>query len=211
MKTHPKKNLLPLAALTALCLSLTPAGADDLPLAVMAKGVEIESGSLGKFVLEPPALVLEGGKSEKPVFEALSETEGVARYSGGGECKFRVADGEIHCEYSGLESGKALRFQMLVPIRLNQGGKFAFGPGDWKEFPVEHSGQFVGTAGGSEPFALVDAGGEGFSLQTKANWQALQDNRQFNWATFAYQFLYDLKANAEKSSFAITVAPSSAR
>lgn len=200
-----------LAAVAAFCLSLPSALADDLPLTVIAKGVEIDAGSVGKFVIEPPNLVLENGITEKPVFETLSATEGVAKYSNGAEVKYQVSGREILCQYSVPPDGKALMFQMLVPIKFGQGGKFAFGSADLKDFPADHTGQFVGTAGGKEPFSIVDALGDGFTVEFPGNWQAVQDNRKFGWQTFVYQFLYDLKARAGGNSVVITVEPRKAQ
>lgn len=201
------KTPLPIAALAALCLSIPVSLADELPLTVITKGVEIDAGSAGVFVLEPPNVVLEGGKTEKPVFEAVSASEGVAKYAGGAEVKYQVRGREIICQYSIPDDGKALMFQMLVPIKFNQGGKFSFGNEELNDFPVEHTGQFVSTASGREPFSVVDAMGDGFTLQSPGNWQAVQDNRKFGWQTFAYQFLYDLKASAGKNSLTVTVEP----
>lgn len=185
--------------------------AEELPLTVVPKGVEIDAGSTGRFVLEPPDLNLESGSREKPVFEVVSETEGLAKYPSGATVKYQINGAEIACEFSSPGDAKSLMFQMLVPIKFSQGGKYAFGGGDPQEFPAELSNQFAGTAGGREEFTVVDALGDGFRIQAPANWQALQDNRKFGWQTFAYQFLYDLKANEGKSSFVITVAPAPAK
>jgi hypothetical protein len=201
------KNTLTLAALAAFCLSHPAALADDIPLMVIAEGVGIDAGSVGKFVIEPPNLVLESGKTEKPVFEAASETEGVAKYPNGAEVRYQVSGREILCQFTVPADGRALMFQMFVPIKFNQGGKYAFGGGDLKDFPADHTGQFVGTASGKEPFSVVDALGDGFTVQFSGNWQAVQDNRKFGWQTFAYQFLYDLKARAGGDSVVITVEP----
>lgn len=202
MKTSPT-----LPALAIFCLAISPTLADDLPLTVIDKGIEIDAGSVGKFVIEPPNLTLEDGKIEKPAFEAASETEGVAKYPNGAEVKYQVNGREIYCQYSVPADGKALMFQMLVPIKFSQGGKYAFGDGDLEDFPAEHTEQFVATDSGRETFSVVDALGDGFTVQFPGNWQALQDNRKFGWQTFAYQFLYDVKAHPGGNNVTITVAP----
>lgn len=200
------KTLITILTATTFAFSISTQ-AEDLPLSVVPKGVEIDAGSTGRFVLEPPDLNLDGGSREKPVFEVVSETEGLAKYPGGASVKYQINGAEIACEFSAPDGAKSLMFQMLIPIAFSQGGKYAFGGGDPQEFPAELSNQFAGTAGGREEFTVVDALGDGFSVQAPANWQALQDNRKFGWQTFAYQFLYDLKANAGKTTFVITVAP----
>lgn len=205
------KITTPLTAAMALLLAFSSSRAEELPITVVAKGVEIDAGSVGRFVIEPPDRNLETGGREQAAFEAVSETEGIAKYPSGASITYRIDGREILCEFSDPGDAKSFLFQMLVPIKFSQGGKFTFGSGEARDFPAELSEQFAGTAGGREKFSIVDALGDGFSIQAPANWQALQDNRKFGAQTFAYQFLYDLKANAGKTTLVITVAPVKAR
>lgn len=205
------KTPLILPLLAAACLALPRAGAQDLLITVVSKGVEIQAGGLGQFVLEPPNALLENGKTEKPQFEKISETEGKATYLSGGEVLLQVSGNEILATFNSPPPASGLMFQMLIPIKFKDGGKFAFGSGEPKEFPAQHAGQFAGTASGREIFSLTNALGDGFSIEAQANWQAVQDNRKFGWEIFAYQFLLDLKAVAGKNSLIITVTPIGAR
>jgi hypothetical protein len=191
--------------LAGLLYSMAPLQAIELRIG--SKGTEVSAEGMGGVILEPPVLVLDDGKTDKPVFEATSEKEGVAKYSDGSEVRYEIADQEIRCAYKLADGVKALRFQMILPLKLNQGGKFAFGGEDLKEFPGELGEQFVATSKNREPFTVVDAMGDGFTLEVPANWQGLQDNRKFGWQVFAYQFLYDLKAHPGKESFTILITP----
>jgi hypothetical protein len=148
-------------------------------------------------------LYLSGGEiKEKPAYE-LSGGRAVMKYPSGAKMEYETRDGELICRYSDLpETASGLMFQMILPIKLKDGGKYAFGEDALKEFPQEKGGQFVKT-GQRDKFVLVDASGDGFSLEAITNWYGLQDNRVFGWQAFAYTFLYDVKAYPGKSELAI--------
>jgi hypothetical protein len=188
--------------LPALCLTLslvtTPLLAGEPPpLSIVAKGVEIDAGSAGKFVLEPPELTLADGSKEKPVFEVLSDSEGTAQYPSGAAVTFQTSTGEIRCRYEVPDDAKSLMFVMFVPMRFNQGGTFSFG-GEAREFPADLDKQHVATGKGSEPFTLLDPQGTGLEITAPIHWQAVQDNRKFGWPIFVYQALRDVKASPQK-------------
>jgi len=189
------------------CLLLPAASLQAIELRIGSKGAEISADGMGSLILEPPALVLDDGKTDKGVFEASSEKEGVAKYSDGSKVRYEVAEREIRCEYQPAAGVKALRFQVILPLKLNQGGKFSFGDGELKEFPGELVEQFVETSKNRDAFTVIDAMGDGLTINAPANWQGLQDNRKFGWQVFAYQFLYDLKAHAGKNSLTISITP----
>lgn len=194
-----------LKTLWLACLLLPVASLQAIELRIGSKGAEISADGMGTLILEPPVLMLDEGKTDKGVFEVNSEKEGVAKYSDGSEVRFEIAEREILCEYQPAAGVRALRFQVILPLKLNQGGRFSFGDGELKEFPGELGEQFVETSKNRDPFTVVDAMGDGFAIDAPANWQGLQDNRKFGWQVFAYQFLYDLKAHAGKNSLTISI------
>ena len=192
-----------LVTITALALTVMSGLAGDIKLSLGDKGVVIDAGSAGKYTVEAPVLDL-GDSKEKPVFDAKT---GVAQYASGVTFTFKVDGGTIDCSYDNLPAeARSLSFFLMIPIRLKEGGKYSFGTGELKEFPAEKDKQFI-VSGARGKLNLLDASGDGFSLDVPANWAALQDNRVFNWNVFCYHFLRDLKAHPNERQFVIKVAP----
>ncbi|WFB37805.1 hypothetical protein P3T73_08545 [Kiritimatiellota bacterium B12222] len=200
--SHTFKSLFSLWILLGLMASSVQA--DKLSLTVVDKGVEIDAGSTGKFIIGAPPLTLENGKTEKATFTVNSKSSGEATYPCGAELKLQIKGDEIQYEYDIPDNGKSFMFDMLIPIKFNQGGEYALGKSELQEFPEEHQGQFLTQGNGKSAFTLLNAKGKGFSLETQGHWQALQDNREFDWPIFVYKVLVDLKA-AQGKDIIITI------
>jgi len=174
---------------------------------VSEKGLAIEAGAMGNFGVESPVLNMAKG-GEKPVFSGT-----------GSSARFEYASGlQLDCEAAGdhvnfhfskaTADAKSFKFIILIPMKYNQGGSFAFDAAPLKPLPFEKGGQFV-QHGNARTFTVVDPSGEGFVIGTPGGYQGLQDNRTFNWAVFGYQYQYDLNGKTE-GSFTLTVKPYSA-
>jgi hypothetical protein len=202
-----KKNIF----LLLLCLTASfPLLAEDITLTLDAKGVLINAGALGSFVLSMPVLVTESPETkEVPVFES-SVNKGIAKYPSGAKLDVEITSNTLVCTYSSLPANaKALKLGMVIPIKFKNGGKYGFNSDPLKEFPTE-KGQKPSFEQGSalRKFTLVDPMGSGFSIDAQSNWGQLQDNRFFNNSqSFQYIFIYDLKANPGKNSFTIKIDP----
>lgn len=202
------KTLLPLTACVVFCASSAPAG--DFVLSLTGKGAAIDVPGAGRFVIPAPVLSMaeDDYKGQDPQLE-IENGVLVARYESGAELRIRVpaAEPAVEFEMSGVPAGaKGFRFQTIIPLEFNQGGRFAFGDRELAPIPEAPKGQFLqqGTAG---RFVLVDALGHGFTVTTPESWQGLQDNRQFNWPAYAWLYLYDFKKHAGQNSFQFRFAP----
>ena len=189
--------------LIALTCSLLALHAEEPRISLSEKGIVIEKDGLGILTLEAPVLHLDSGKSEKPAFDVSGE-RAVAKYPGGTELQVELQNGEVTVRYASVPpDAKALMFAMNIPVSFSQGGKFAFGKGDLKEFPAEKGEKFVQNGVGEGKLVLAAPGDSTLVVETPTNWIAMQDNRVFGMNNFSWQFLYDLRARAGKDSLTI--------
>jgi len=169
------------------------------------KGPVIEAGSMGRFVMEPPPFSGKSG-SERPVFSLKDTNTGIAKYPSGLELAYTVSSGQLKLHYSGAPAGgKGFKFQTMLPVRLNQGGTFAFDTNPAIPFPAEKGGQFVGK-GNAMNLTVTDPLGEGFTLATPGGYHEMQDNRVFNWQAFGHHYYFDVFGKSE-GDFAFVVKP----
>jgi len=172
------------------------------------KGLIIDAGSMGKFVIEPPPFSSKSG-TEKPVFEIKDANKATAKYPSGLELEYTVEPGRLKLHYSGAPAdGKGFKFQTMLPIRLNQGGMFAFDSNAAIPFPVEKGEQFVGE---KNAVSLTVTGplGKGFTLVTPGGYHEMQDNRLFNWQAFGHHYYFDVLGKKD-GDFVFTIKPAAA-
>jgi hypothetical protein len=196
---------LHLLALTTLAAA-APLPLLAIDLASGDKGITIDAGPAGTYTLEAPELTTTDGKKEKPVWES-GEKGGEAKYANGAIVEMTITGKEeILVAFKDLpESSKSLMFSMLIPINLNNGGTVSAEGKAPVSLPEEVGEQHVITGTTIGTFKLADASGAGFSLSMPTNWYTVQDNRKWNWNTFAFQGLYDLNAKPEEREFTVTV------
>jgi hypothetical protein len=175
-----------------------PAGTPAFSLA--EKGAVITVPGAGRFTFEGPTLMLANGKDEKPVYSAGGDGAANATYASGLAAIYRVESGgaRLAVRFSGAPAGaKSLKFAIGLPLKLNQGGRYAFGQGGLAPFPVEPAEQFVGQRSDTG-FTLVDPLDCGFVLKTPWGLHQLQDNRVRGWgASFVYIFYTDIQGKKE--------------
>lgn len=169
-------------------------------------GVAIEAVGAGRFVLAAPVLSMheEDYEGQKPQL-ALEGDVLTARYECGAELTIRVNSEEATADYefSGVpKTAKGFRFQMLIPLSFNEGGRFAFGDKPPAKIPAAQKEQFL-EQGIASRFTIVNGQGAGFTLTAPENWQGLQDNRVFNWQTYAWLYLYDFKKYSGRNDFSM--------
>jgi len=190
-----------------ICLT-TVAYADEAPkLALVKKGVEIDAGEMGRFVLEAPVLVTGGNQNMKPNFEVLGE-RGEARYANGAVFQIELEGNEIRCSFKDMPQDVkgAFKFIMEIPISFSEGGKFQLGSKDLQEFPMDATGEQFLVSGTNSNFSFADSDGHGLTLIVQTHWFGLQDNRMFQTKSFSYQFLIDPQA-VSGTDFTIRVEP----
>jgi len=193
------------AALCSACVSFVTAA---VKVGVDKKGVAIDAGLVGRFVLAAPVLVGADKTDQKPVIEVESPTRAKATYPGGAVIEIETsAAGEATFTLSGIPAdARQLRFTTLLPINLNQGGRFTLGGGQAVEFPVVREKQLI-AAGDATRLEIRHALGEGFAIQTPGAYQQIQDNRTWNWNVFAWNYFYDLRRHAGKNTIRFVVEP----
>jgi hypothetical protein len=174
-----------------------------------AKGVAFEMAG-ERFVIPAPEHVL-GGQTQKPVWQRGEDGKsGLVKYEGGFELQVAVdvAAGTITYDYStsNVSPGVMLRFMTIIPIGYSQGGRYSLDGGPLGEFPVDLGDQLL-VRGESTRVNIVSPGGAGFTIEAPVCWQAVQDNRKWNWNAFAWIYLYDLNKVPARRSFSFKISP----
>ncbi|MBL8994656.1 MAG: hypothetical protein JNM63_15025, partial [Spirochaetia bacterium] len=159
-------------------------------LSFVDKGVQIEGGSAGSFVLGYPVLDTSAGKlsaSERKLGE-----EAILSYPSGIGVKLSlVGDKKIVLKFSGDTGGiKTFRMgDLLIPMHFSEGGEWKIGESEKKVFPREKPAKpflFQGNAASFE-FSSPEGGAIRFTLPPYS-FQQFQDNREWKWDTFAWFF-----------------------
>ena len=164
------------------------------------KGVAITVPGAGRFTLEGPVLMLTGGKDEKPSYSTDGDGTAKAVYASGMAAVYRAeaAGSRLAVRFTGAPAAaKSLKFAIMLPIKFNQGGRYAFESAGLAAIPPEPAGQFVGQGPGTR-FTLVDPMDHGFALTTPWGFHQLQDNRVHGWgASYVYIFYADIQGKTE--------------
>jgi hypothetical protein len=191
---------IPLHFLACSFVSIVSLLADEPRVSLSEKGILIEADGFGVLTIEPPVLVLDSGKSEKPLFEGDGLT-GKATYPGGTGVEIEVNGTEAEIRWSSAAAdAKALAFSLNLPVLVNQGGRVAVGGRDPVDLPAEKGEKFVATGSNEGRVAVLPPGAPGLVIEAPTNWIAILDNRVFGMNYFSVQFLYDLRAKPGASS-----------
>lgn len=191
-------GLLALSARASVALSLDP------------KGVAIEAGVAGRVVIPSPDYTA-GGQTVKPVWTpSANGASGVIKYENGFAVTVAIdsAAGTITYDYStsSVVPSAMLRFTTILPSSLTSGGRYSMDKGSpLVEFPFEFVDQHL-VRGEATDVSFVALGGEGFSVSAPVCWQAVQDNRKWNWNVFAWVYLYDLNKVPSRRAFSFTIS-----
>lgn len=186
--------------MVAALAATVSAQAQQLNFRVKEGGVIIEGTSAGKVVLPAPKLLMsqEDYTGQKPTTKVEGDTL-IASYENGAEFRMQASGSTITCEMSNVPAdAKGFRFEMEVPLSNNKGGKYSFNGKSLVDIPVDLGEQFL-QQGTANQFTLIGPNGDGLTVKTPESWQALQDNRKFNWAIYQYIFIYDFKKLGKKN------------
>lgn len=187
-------------ALLALVSSATAEPATSPVFSLTEKGSAITTPGAGRFTLEGPTLMLSNGKDEKPAYSLSGDGTAKGVYASGLTVTYQVRDGgaRLAVRYSGAPAtAKSLRFGTNLPMKFNQGGRFAIDKGALTPFPVEPGEQFVEQRSGTG-FTLLDPLDLGFTLTTPWGLHQVQDNRPRGWgSSFVHIFYVDIKGKTE--------------
>ena len=199
-----------LYAVLLLLVLVAPVRADELALKAGPKGAEIKAGAMGDFILEGPILALDDKTEHKPTI--VAGTDGLSytlTYDTGLQLHALISKEQNTVTFSFdkmPDKGQFLRFSMFVPLTFNQGGKVGVDGNAPTAIPEKSSGQFVENGSDGE-FDLFSPFGQGFSIKMPVSWQALQDNRFFNWDIYVWNYNYELKTYPDQKSVVFTFGP----
>ncbi len=202
------KALLLLLACAFTSLAAQAAGAPAVKFSLDAKGVAFETAG-ERFVIPAPDYSV-GNQTQKPVWQRGEDGKsGVARYESGFELRVAVdaAAGTITYDYStsNVTPGVMLRFMTLIPLGFNQGGRYSLDGGPFGEFPPDLVDQLL-VRGEATRVDIVAPSGSGFSVEAPLCWQAVQDNRKWNWNAFAWVYVYDLNKVPARRAFTFKIS-----
>jgi hypothetical protein len=190
----------------ALCIAISlPAQSPELSLS--AEGAVVSAGALGQFTVPAPSIETADQKELTPTYELDAGGNAQATYADGSVLKITMSKIDLAITYTfKILTGNAtsLKFVTLLPINLNQGGRFALA-GKTGEFPAVKAGQFL-SAGDASHFDVIHPLGEGIRFSMPAAYHQLQDNRLWDWNVFAWIYRYDLKRYPGKATFDIKLA-----
>ena len=193
--------------LSLLLLALAAAvQAAPAPLSIDPKGIAINAGPAGRFILQNPVLVLPDGQELKPKWTALPEGGGgTLRYEGAPDIAVTVANGAVTYKHTlGPGEAKLLKFVTIIPLSFNQGGKYIIDDMPPVDIPQDKNSQFL-QHGESERFGLVSPSGAGLVFEVPVSWQGLQDNRTWNWDVYAWMYNYDFAKAADSRELTISI------
>jgi hypothetical protein len=200
-----RQRLLSALLVFSLVLSATVAGAT---FGLSPNGVAIEAGAIGSFNLSAPLLETTDQKELKPAWTVADDGQSArAAYANGLILRVSLSLDRDLVRYDWDPSpGNAnlLKFTTLLPINLNQGGRFALGSSTG-EFPVTQSGQFL-AHGQADRLDIIHPLGDGLRISTPQAYQQLQDNRTWNWSVFAWIYRYEFARYPDKTSFAFRIS-----
>ena len=156
------------------------------------EGVGIDAGNLGSFTLSYPELY---DAAQKPVHKLISAkpagTSAVLEFDGGPTMKLTAGgDGRVVMAYTGMPGDvKKVVMTLLIPIQFNQGGHWRCGSTEGA-FPREKATPRPQLFQGNETaFRISNAEGASLSVTTpEYAYQELTDNREWNWAIYAWRF-----------------------
>ena len=162
----------------------------------------------GQLTLTYPAL---GTVSESKVPSSVS-VEGrklSARYENGAILNTELQDdGTLSFHFSALpDDVKNIRFDLPLPLTLNQGGGFAIDQRKAVAFPAAATPDAFLFKGDAKRLVLTPAAGDAFTIHIEHGWQQVQDNRVWNTDSFAWMATADLpRVNGSESYYTIRIA-----
>jgi hypothetical protein len=164
-------------------LGVAQAGAAGL--SATAEGIAIDAGAVGKFTLEYPRL---GEKEVAPAEKRIEGGRVTLSYPDGAAVTVELrAGGVIAFLPTHLPGDAKLRLQSLVDFGFADGGQWAMDATALQPFPAAKPPKPFLFQGQARAFCLVRANGAGLRFDLPLyTYTQLQDNREWNWKTFAW-------------------------
>lgn len=168
------------------------------------KGLAIEAGVGGTFDLSFPRLT--GTSAEGARTNLIDPATLEVTYADSAAVRLTLKDARTAAidwlKVTG--SGKRMRLETRVPINFGGTGKYAIGKGEFQTFPIDKPEKPFLYQGSEDTITVVHPSGAGFRLVVPPHsFQQLQDNREWNWATFGWFAETPLPPNNPTPSFVI--------
>lgn len=172
----------------AFLLSVTAAqSARAATLGLNDEGLAIDGGSMGKFTLEYPTLIMpEGKEAPKVAGKTVTRESAAIKYDNGGQIDVTLKGNQVDLRFSGLNDIKNWKTQMQIGINYIQGGKWKVGNGELTPFPVSKPPKPHIFQGNAKDFTVQNFDGKSLTITApEFSYLQLTDNREWNWAIFA--------------------------
>ena len=102
---------------------------------------------------------------------------------------------------------KKIRFDLPLPLALNEGGKFAVDKQKAVAFPTAATPDAFLFKGNAKRLVITPAKGDAFAIDIEHGWQQVQDNRVWNTDTFGWMASAELpRVNGNESYYTIRIA-----
>ncbi len=192
------------------------AGARAGEVALNAEGIAINGGSLGEFVIPYPVITVEGVKDElKPSEVRPADAAATLKYPGEIALNVKLeAEGKVALTFSG-NTEKLRKFrcqQMLIPFNFRDGGSWRVGSGEFTLFPAQQPPKPFLFQGNQSSLELCGVDDKKLKLEIPPfSFQQLQDNREWNWQTFAWMFLTSFEPGQQPYVIKVSFDASSAK
>lgn len=191
-------------------LGLAAAAAPAAQFGLAEDGVSIDAGNMGRFVLTWPQLIAERDDQPlKPVEKRIDGSKAALKYAGGGELELAVSGaGQVDLVFkSRPASVQKLRVEMLIDFNFADGGTWKIGDGTATPFPPQKPAKPFLFQGNADRLQIADAAGATLAFAIPPySFQQLQDNREWNWKTFAWMFITPLAPGSTSCSISVTHA-----
>jgi len=183
-------------------------------LRLVNEGIEIEAGSVGKFVMDFPKLFDESQQKESKLIERqITQDKAELSYEGGSVLELaKTADGKVSVSYKKLAPEvKNLILEMQIPIAFNQGGQWKIGD-QTAEFPVQKPDSPHLYQGNADALQITNFEGRSLLLTPPAySFQQLSDNREWNWPIFFWKSITPTPAHADGMTIGFNLAGDAAK
>lgn len=194
------------ALLVVLSLTLCSA-ARAANLSFVHDGLEVDAGSLGKFILEYPTF---SDAQQKPLHKLVERRpagkSATVKYEDGAQVDLSFAEGgKVTLTFSNVP-GDVKHYEMLmqIPIAYNQGGAWSIGDKSGS-FPKAKPATPHLHQGHAPSLNITNYEGRKLSISTpEYSFLQLTDNREWNWPIFHFKSVtpYD----ASRSTVTLTIA-----
>ena len=176
-------------ASSILCLLLA-ASARAAELRFGQDGIELDAGSIGKFILDYPLLLDAARKTVHKIQEKnVAGKSAALKYEGGAQLDLAMGDGgKVLLKMAHMPPDvKVIQLDMHIPIAFNEGGKWKIGDKEG-EFPKEKPAKPHLYQGNATLLKITNYEGKSVLVGVpEYSFLELTDNREWNWAIFHFK------------------------